>query len=129
MQTQDSNEISMRSRWWAIVDVIVVLAFVLIGRENHEVGNAFVDVLRTAAPFLIGLAAGWFTASRWRKPLDPRTGVAIAAVTVSVGLAVRRIVFGDGIALPFIIVTSLFVVAGLVGWRMLIAASGRLSRR
>ena len=125
MRAQQSNEVPTRRRWWLLIDVIVVLAFVLIGRESHDDANMFVDVLQTAAPFIVGLGAGWVITWRWRDLLDVRTGVVVAAATVLVGLTVRRLVFGEGIALPFVIVTTLVLVTGLVGSRVLIATAGR----
>ena len=38
------------------LDVFVVVLFVAIGRRTHEEGSAFTGVLKTALPFLIGLA-------------------------------------------------------------------------
>lgn len=119
MRTEHLNDALTRHRWW-LADVVVVLAFVLIGRESHDEGNALVEVARTAAPFLVGLVAAWLMTGGWRVPLDPRTGVVVAAVTVTVGLTVRRIVFGDGTAMPFIIVTTLVLGAGLLGWRLVV---------
>lgn len=99
------------------VDVAVVGAFVLIGRREHEEGTAASDIFATAAPFLFGLAAGWLGARAWRRPLAVPTGVAVWAATILVGLFTRRIVFDDGIAFAFIVVATLFLGAGLVGWR------------
>lgn len=104
--------------WWPLADIAVVLVFVLVGRENHGEGNAFFDVVRTAAPFVVGLVAGWFVTGARLAPLTVRTGTGVAAVTVVVGLVVRRIAFGDGIAAPFVIVTTGVLLAGLVGWRV-----------
>ena len=42
-----------------VVDVLCVLVFVVLGRRNHDEGTAAAGVVETAAPFLIGLAAGW----------------------------------------------------------------------
>ena len=125
MRAQQTNEVPTRRRWWLLIDVIVVLAFVLIGRESHDEANTFVDILQTAAPFIAGLGAGWVITWRWREPLDVRTGVVVAAVTVLVGLTARRLVVGEGIALPFVIVTTLVLVTGLVGSRVLIATAWR----
>ncbi len=127
MRTQEANTSRVGNGWWAFVDVAVVLAFVVIGRDSHGEGNAFSEVLATAAPFMIGLVAGWLVTDARLTPVAIRTGASIAAVTVVVGLVVRRIVFGDGIATPFIIVTTLVLTAGLVGWRAVARAWRRRS--
>lgn len=127
MRTQQAHTSRVGGGRWAFVDVAVVLAFVVMGRDSHGEGNAFSEVLRTAAPFMIGLAAGWFVTDVRLTPLAIRSGVWIAAMTVVVGLAARRIVFGDGIATPFIIVTTLVLVSGLVGWRAIAQAWRRRS--
>jgi len=50
------------------LDVFVVILFVAIGRRNHDESSAFVDVIKTGAPFLIGLAVGWLVVRAWRRP-------------------------------------------------------------
>lgn len=104
------------------LDVVAVIVFVVIGRDTHEGGTGPADVLATAAPFLLGLLPGW-AAGRLTGPLlSVRSGVTTAGVAASVGLAVRRLVFGDGIATPFILVTASFLVASFVGWRLVVAS-------
>lgn len=108
---------------WLALDAIALLAFVLIGRDTHEEGNALVDVIGTAAPLLGGLVAGWVAADALRRPLAPGTGVIVAAVSLLAGLGIRRLVFGDGIAAPFVLVAAGYYLLTLVGWRLL---AGRL---
>jgi peptidoglycan/LPS O-acetylase OafA/YrhL len=101
----------------AVIDVAIVCVFVLIGRREHDEGTAASDFVTTAAPFLFGLAAGWLGAKAWRRPLAVPTGVAIWAATIVVGMFTRKVVFEDGIAFAFIVVATLFLGVGLVGWR------------
>jgi hypothetical protein len=101
------------------LDVFVVVLFVAIGRRNHDESGALADVLRTAAPFLGGLAVGWAVVRAWRRPTRVLTGVVVWPVTVLVGMVLRRLVFDDGTATAFVVVATLFVGAGLVGWRAL----------
>lgn len=106
-------------RWrWLAVDAIVVLLFVLIGRDTHNEGNAVLAVVGTAAPFVAGLIGGWIATDAVREPLSVRTGVGVALMTAVAGLAIRRLVFGDGIAPPFVFVALGFLLATLVGWRL-----------
>ncbi|HEY5663066.1 MAG TPA: DUF3054 domain-containing protein [Ilumatobacter sp.] len=104
------------------VDVFVVVLFVAIGRRTHDAGSALTGTLATAAPLLIGLAAAWGLVRAWRRPAAVATGLAIWPVTVLAGMVVRRLVFDRGTATAFVVVATLFLGAGLVGWRALLAA-------
>ena len=103
----------------ATVDVVAIIVFVVIGRRNHDEGTALRGVARVAAPFLIGLAAGWIVARAWKAPISTTTAVVIWPVTVVVGMLLRRAVFHNGTALAFIIVATVFTGLLLVGWRAL----------
>ncbi len=108
------------------LDVFVVILFVAIGRRNHDESSAFVDVIKTGAPFLIGLAVGWLVVRAWRRPTALLTGVAIWPVTVLVGMIARRTLFDRGTATSFVVVATVFLGVFLVGWRV---AAGALDRR
>ncbi len=111
--------------WWPpALDALVVVLFVVIGRESHEEGNALAAILETAAPFLIGLALGWALVARRHAPQSSGTGLAVVASTLVVGMLGRRIVFDDGTAISFVVVATLFLSAGMLGWRLV---SRRLS--
>jgi len=101
----------------ATLDVVAIVAFVAIGRRTHDEGNALSGLVRVAAPFLIGLAVGWVVARAWKAPTSTTTGMVVWPVTVTVGMVLRRFLFDDGTALPFIIVASAFTGLLLVGWR------------
>ena len=102
----------------ALIDVVAVTAFVVIGRKNHHEGSALSGIVKVAAPFLIALASGWVAARAWRSPMAVGTGVIVWLVTVVGGLVLRKVAFDGGTAMPFIIVASLFNLATLVGWRL-----------
>ena len=101
-----------------ILDVICVAIFVIVGRRNHNETTDAVGTLRTTAPFLIALVGAWVGAKAWRAPRALSTGVVLWIVTTAVGLGVRRLVFGDGIATPFVIVATLVLGLLLVGTRL-----------
>jgi cytochrome bd-type quinol oxidase subunit 1 len=101
------------------LDAALVLVFVALGREEHDDTSATRDVLTIALPFWFGLLAGWVAAKVWRQPWALRTGLMIWPAVVIVGMLTRRWVFGDGTAPAFVIVATLFLGAGLVGWRAL----------
>ncbi len=117
----------MRSLPAAVVDAAVVLLFVLIGRSSHGEANTLLDVVVTLWPFAASLTLGWLVTRAWRLPIAPlRTGLGVWAITVAAGMALRAL-SGGGIAVSFIAVTSLFLAAGLIGWRAV--ATLLLSRR
>ena len=100
-----------------VVDLILVIVFVLIGRSSHDenpVAGAFV----TLWPFAVGLIAGWLGARAWRAPtrIVP-TGLVVWATTVIVGMLLR-IASGQGVQLSFVIVASVVLAVFLLGWRL-----------
>ena len=112
------------------LDVVLVIAFAALGRASHD-SDVLGGLWRTAWPFLAGLAVGWLVTRAWRSPTAPlRTGVGVWAATVMGGLLLRA-ASGQGIALPFIIVATLALLLGLVGWRLVAAlvARGRRGSR
>ncbi len=99
----------------AIVDVVLVVAFVLIGRASHNEGP--LGTLVTLWPFLAGLAIGWLGARAWRTPFRLRwTGLTIWPATVIVGMLLRAF-SGQGVQLSFVIVTTVVLAIFLLGWR------------
>lgn len=112
----------------ATFDTAAIVLFVAIGRRSHDEGNTVGGIVRVAAPFLIGLAAGWLVARAWKAPTSTTTGMVIWPVTVAVGMVLRRFVFDDGTALSFIIVATLFIGALLIGWRALYRHQDRVFR-
>jgi hypothetical protein len=106
-----------------------VLLFVVIGRETHDEGNAIVATLETAAPFLLGLAVGWGVARIWLAPAALRRGVMVVAATLVFGMLTRRLVFDDGTAATFVLVTAGFLTLGMLGWRLVFARTGQRAVR
>ena len=100
-------------------DLTNVLFFVATGRTAHDIDTGFGTYVRVAAPFVIALALAWLVARAWRDATSWRTGVIVWIVTVAGGMALRRIVFDRGTALAFVIVTTLYMGAVLLGWRLI----------
>ena len=100
------------------IDTALVVTFAAIGRRNHEEDPGVTGLIGTAAPFLVGLAVAWLVAAAWNKPFNVRTGLVVWPVTVVVGMIGRRVV-GDGTAVSFVIVATVFTGATLVGWRVI----------
>jgi hypothetical protein len=103
----------------AVLDIVSIIVFVAIGRNNHDEGGGAVHgTLSVAAPFLIALAVGWLLARAWRAPLAPATGIIVWLTTIIVGMPLRHWAFHRGTATAFIIVATLFTGVFLVGWRV-----------
>jgi uncharacterized membrane protein len=101
------------------VDVLCVLVFVVLGRRNHDEGTAAAGVLETSAPFLIGLAVGWFSGlARSKAVTSLRFGLWAWACTLVVGMVLRRFAFDRGTAFSFVVVATVFLGLFLVGWRL-----------
>ena len=99
----------------AVVDVVLVVVFVLIGRASHNEGP--LGTLVTLWPFLAGLVIGWIGARAWRTPFTLRwTGLTIWAATVIVGMLLRSVA-GQGVQFGFVIVTAVVLGIFLLGWR------------
>ncbi|MCO5954883.1 DUF3054 domain-containing protein [Microbacterium yannicii] len=110
------------------IDVVLVVAFAAVGRASHD-SDVWGGLWQTAWPFLAGLAAGWLVTLAWRAPAAPvRTGLGVWAITVGGGMLLRAAT-GQGTALPFIIVASVTLLVGLVGWRVIAAVVRRARQR
>jgi hypothetical protein len=110
------------------LDAVIVFLFVIVGRDTHQESQTVLDVIETAAPFLWALLAGWVVTRAWRNSTSFRTGIGVASITIMGGVLLRRFVYGDGIATPFIIVTALFLLATMLGWRGAVQLWRRRSR-
>lgn len=111
-----------------VIDVAVILLFAWIGRGAHSESLTLLGVLETAWPFLVGAVAGWALISGWKRPWSVlRTGLPVWAASLIVGMGLRAIT-GSGIAAPFIIVATVSLLIGLVGWRGVAALARRLDR-
>jgi DUF3054 family protein len=108
-----------------LADVAVVLAFVVIGRANHQAGETLAGGAGTAWPFLAGLAAGELGARSWRRPaaLVP-TGLIVWLATVCLG-QLLRVVSGQGTDPAFVAVSAAFLGLFLLGWRAIVLLAGR----
>ncbi len=99
----------------ALLDVAVVVVFVAVGRRNHGETTTMSAVAATAAPFLAGLAVGWIASRAWNAPASRSTGIAVWATTLIAGMA--SYIVDDGVAPAFVAVATVFLAAGLMGWR------------
>lgn len=101
----------------AVLDVVLVIVFVLIGRSSHKEGFTLLGALTTAWPFLAGLVVGWLVTRSWRDPTGiVWTGIGIWVATVAVGVLLRG-VSGQGVQPSFVIVTTIVLGLFVLGWR------------
>lgn len=101
-----------------INDAACVVALVVVGTRNHDTDTGFGGVSYVAAPFLFGLlVAQLLTKAPNYKQFSFVGGLATAAITVSVGMVLRNLVFNRGTALAFVIVATVFLFATMTGWR------------
>ncbi|QOK24589.1 DUF3054 domain-containing protein [Janibacter indicus] len=103
------------------LDALVVAVFTLIGRRTHDEPLDPAGWWDTAWPFLAGLAIGWavVAASSQTWPTRWWHGLTVWIATVFGGMALRDMV-GQGTALPFVIVATIFLGVTLVGWRLVL---------
>jgi Protein of unknown function (DUF3054) len=108
------------------LDAALICLFAAIGRRNHGETGALLGVATTAWPFLAGMAAGWLVLllALRRAPLSVRDGVPVWLAAVAIGMVLRSLT-DAGTAWSFILVATLFLGAGLLGWRALAALTAR----
>lgn len=100
-----------------LVDLVAVVVFAAIGRRSHTEGITAAGVAATAWPFAAGTAAGWAASRGWHSPTSVRaTGLPVWVCTVVGGMLLRRAT-GEGTSASFVVVTSVFLGALLLGWR------------
>ena len=114
-----------RTRGWlaAVVDIVLIVAFALIGRSSHAEAASPLGLWTTAYPFLAGWAVGFLVVRGWTRPLRLwPTGVVVWVATVAIGLLLRVLtgqgdVAGDPLPLSFVIVATISLAVFLLGWR------------
>jgi FtsH-binding integral membrane protein len=111
-----SDQVDRRAPFAALLDAGFIALFVAIGRRNHDEEATVTGYLGTLWPFLVALLLGWTALRAWRTPTTVRTGVTLWPIVVVVGMLLRRLA-GDGTALAFVIVATVFLGLTLVGWR------------
>lgn len=117
----------MKHRLIAVgADAAAVLLFVVLGRSSHDEGGGIGATASVAAPFLIGLAAGWLSSPAARtSPFAVRSGVQVWLATVLVGVVLRWLAWDRGTAVSFVIVTAGFLALFMIGWRLVVTGATR----
>lgn len=102
-----------------LIDLIMVFAFVLIGRRTHDGTFDPAGTWHATWPFFAALLLGWLVSRAWRSPdrIWP-TGVIIWLVTVAGGMLLRAL-SGQGTDIAFVLVATFTLGVVLIGWRLL----------
>lgn len=112
-----------------LLDGLVVVAFAAAGRSSHDEGLSPAGIADTAWPFLAALVAGWLLVALWgRPPTSFRAWGVLWPVTVAGGMLLRWLT-GDGTALPFVLVATTVLGAGLLAVRVVLSAVVRARSR
>ena len=116
----------MRTALGLALDFALICLFAAIGRRSHGETRALLGVAITAWPFLAGMTAGWlvFMFTLRRAPLRVRDGIPVWLGTVAIGMVLRNLTH-SGTAFSFVVVATIFLGAGLLGWRALAALATR----
>ena len=105
-------------RWAVLADLVAVLVFVAIGLSAHGHQESTANLAQVSAPFLVGAVVGHFLVRlRGATPASTAAGVVVVAATVAFG-QVLRVIFGQGTAISFILVSLAFNTFVMLGWRL-----------
>ncbi len=109
------------------VDLLLLVAFAVAGRQSHEPGDAVTVVLAIVWPYAVAalVAHGVLAALHRRSDTVRGGGLAVLVATYVLGMALRAM-SGRGLATGFLVVAAVFLTVTLVGWR---ALSGVVRRR
>lgn len=107
---------------WLLLDVAWIIVFAIIGRQSHNEGTALAGVIGVAWPFLVGYVVGAFALRLQRAPRSLARIVPVWLLTIVIGMAIRTIQKGRAPDTAFIIVATVALAIGLIGWRLIVAA-------
>jgi hypothetical protein len=113
----------------ALLDFLVVLVFVVIGRSSHTEGLSLAGIASTAWPFWAGTALGWLAGRAWRDPVRLHPASVAVWLGALVGGLVLRVLGGQGTQLSFILVAGAFLAVFLLGWRAVATLLARVAAR
>ncbi len=127
--SHDNATASGQVRLAVVMDVLLVMVFVIIGRLSHHESLTPGGLLRTMVPFLVGLVVGWTLVVALRMPAARwRGGVVVWASTLVLGMVIRH--FTDqGVVPSFVIVAGIFLALFHIGWRLLAGLVRRHSEK
>ncbi len=102
----------------AIIDLILVIGFAVVGRASHSEGLSLFGIAQTGWPFFVACAAGWIVVSLLEDSgYGPRSALVIWLVTVLAGMGLR-IAAGDTAEPAFVLVATAILFSAFFGWRL-----------
>ena len=111
---------------WVVIDFVIILLFVGIGRSTHDHGLSLAGLTSTTWPFAVGwLLATVIIIATGKSGKSVAGGRLVWLTTVAVGMLLR-VVAGQGIALAFVVVALGFLGIAMLGWRILWKGTERL---
>ncbi|MGI9186440.1 MAG: DUF3054 domain-containing protein [Gaiellales bacterium] len=107
---------------WLLLDVAWIVLFAIIGRQSHGEGSPLLGVIGVAWPFLVGYIVGAFALRLQRAPRSVTRIIPVWLLTLVIGMAIRTIQKGRAPESAFIIVATIALAVGFIGWRVIAAA-------
>lgn len=102
----------------AVIDLVLVVIFAVVGRASHAEGLSIPGIAHTAWPFLAACLLGWIVVGLLDDHgYGPRAALVIWLVTVLGGLGLR-ILAGDTAEVAFVLVATLVLFSSFFGWRL-----------
>ncbi|RMB58721.1 DUF3054 domain-containing protein [Tessaracoccus antarcticus] len=104
----------------AVIDLVFVVIFAVVGRASHAERLSIPGVAQTAWPFLAACLFAWVVVGLLDDSgYGPRAALVIWLVTVLAGMGLR-IVAGDTAETAFVIVATLVLFSSFFGWRLVV---------
>lgn len=112
-----------------VLDAAALVAFVVIGNASHGGLGDVANLAIIVAPFIIGWFATALVAKLYAEPLSlARTGLTFV-IALPVAYLLRALVFGRGVPLVFVLVTTAFLALVIFGWRLVALGVTRMRAR
>ena len=113
-----------------ILDGACLCAFVILGRQSHDIGEGAQWFFTVVWPFI----AGWFAVALALRLYTSRsrlwTRLAITEVVgVAIALVLRSAITHRDTPIAFIIVAFGFIALSTIGWRVVAFVFSRVARR
>ncbi len=103
---------------WLLLDVVWLLVFAALGREQHADSSTLVGIGEVAWPFVAGYVITAIVVGLRRAPRSLSRGAIVWLGTIAVAMALRTVLKGGLPPLSFIVVATTFIGVGLLGWRV-----------
>ena len=101
-----------------LLDIAWIVLFAMLGRRSHGTETGLVAVAATAGPFLAGYAVAIAITRLRTSPSALGRGAVAVAITLVIGMAIRTILYGRVPDPAFIVVATVVLAAGMLGWRV-----------